>query len=106
MIRRPPRSTLFPYTTLFRSQHRALDEIARGRAAGVWIEPALEVAQAQLNPPEGHRPLGAECRAAKLEGLAELLGPHASGHDRRGDRGVDRLGREPARADRRGQQYQ
>src|SRR6476660_10179198 len=24
MIRRPPRSTLFPYTTLFRSAHRAL----------------------------------------------------------------------------------
>src|SRR5688572_31154417 len=24
MIRRPPRSTLFPYTTLFRSQERAL----------------------------------------------------------------------------------
>src|SRR3712207_7934508 len=24
MIRRPPRSTLFPYTTLFRSQHRGL----------------------------------------------------------------------------------
>src|SRR2546429_2132393 len=24
MIRRPPRSTLFPYTTLFRSQHGAL----------------------------------------------------------------------------------
>src|SRR2546426_6650092 len=23
MIRRPPRSTLFPYTTLFRSHHRA-----------------------------------------------------------------------------------
>src|SRR2546427_3147392 len=23
MIRRPPRSTLFPYTTLFRSQHNA-----------------------------------------------------------------------------------
>src|SRR2546422_5505163 len=27
MIRRPPRSTLFPYTTLFRSE--AIDEIAR-----------------------------------------------------------------------------
>src|SRR5256885_10671169 len=26
MIRRPPRSTLFPYTTLFRSQKRAPDE--------------------------------------------------------------------------------
>src|SRR6266705_5520441 len=25
MIRRPPRSTLFPYTTLFRSQKRAVD---------------------------------------------------------------------------------
>src|SRR5690349_23523305 len=25
MIRRPPRSTLFPYTTLFRSQQPALD---------------------------------------------------------------------------------
>src|SRR5258707_9287311 len=25
MIRRPPRSTLFPYTTLFRSQHEQLD---------------------------------------------------------------------------------
>src|SRR3712207_8041053 len=24
MIRRPPRSTLFPYTTLFRSRHRCL----------------------------------------------------------------------------------
>src|SRR2546430_7065370 len=31
MIRRPPRSTLFPYTTLFRSQrHRQAGEIDRG----------------------------------------------------------------------------
>src|SRR3712207_7023992 len=30
MIRRPPRSTLFPYTTLFRS-HRAADDEAAGR---------------------------------------------------------------------------
>src|SRR3712207_7343300 len=28
MIRRPPRSTLFPYTTLFRSCARCVDEIA------------------------------------------------------------------------------
>src|SRR5688572_32390125 len=27
MIRRPPRSTLFPYTTLFRSQHHAREEL-------------------------------------------------------------------------------
>src|SRR3712207_7754589 len=34
MIRRPPRSTLFPYTTLFRSEDRSLDEwlaLARAR---------------------------------------------------------------------------
>src|SRR2546430_11362311 len=33
MIRRPPRSTLFPYTTLFRS--RRLDKLAIERGAGV-----------------------------------------------------------------------
>src|SRR3989454_3355793 len=31
MIRRPPRSTLFPYTTLFRSQGKRLSEIAASR---------------------------------------------------------------------------
>src|SRR3712207_7529861 len=35
MIRRPPRSTLFPYTTLFRSLHRRRDEDHRGRAVRV-----------------------------------------------------------------------
>src|SRR5256885_2742376 len=30
MIRRPPRSTLFPYTTLFRSGHRARVQMAAG----------------------------------------------------------------------------
>src|SRR2546422_4053108 len=33
MIRRPPRSTLFPYTTLFRSHGRTHLERLRGRAA-------------------------------------------------------------------------
>jgi len=27
MIRRPPRSTLFPYTTLFRSQKQAAEQV-------------------------------------------------------------------------------
>src|SRR3712207_8071799 len=31
MIRRPPRSTLFPYTTLFRSAHRARGDDRDGR---------------------------------------------------------------------------
>src|SRR2546429_7524612 len=30
MIRRPPRSTLFPYTTLFRSRRKSRTEQARG----------------------------------------------------------------------------
>src|SRR2546422_2224950 len=35
MIRRPPRSTLFPYTTLFRSRGRADDSVrAQGRRGG------------------------------------------------------------------------
>src|SRR3712207_7153888 len=35
MIRRPPRSTLFPYTTLFRSVGRAEDEARAG--PGAWV---------------------------------------------------------------------
>src|SRR2546430_10466073 len=31
MIRRPPRSTLFPYTTLFRSDHIPAREVGEGR---------------------------------------------------------------------------
>src|SRR2546428_6158138 len=46
MIRRPPRSTLFPYTTLFRS--------VRGRPGGAAIRRA--VADDQLAP--GRRPVG------------------------------------------------
>src|SRR5690348_18106889 len=36
MIRRPPRSTLFPYTTLFRSRREA---VARGEAGARQHEP-------------------------------------------------------------------
>src|SRR3712207_9226035 len=38
MIRRPPRSTLFPYTTLFRSAQHREAAVARDR-----VEPRLEV---------------------------------------------------------------
>src|SRR2546425_5682689 len=36
MIRRPPRSTLFPYTTLFRSPHRAGPPRGRGSRVRRW----------------------------------------------------------------------
>src|SRR3712207_6959081 len=44
MIRRPPRSTLFPYTTLFRSFRTPDEAVAKanntpyGLSAGVWTE--------------------------------------------------------------------
>src|SRR5256885_6854396 len=56
MIRRPPRSTLFPYTTLFRSD--AHDSIARGddpfaaqlaSAGGLGCEPASDRKSTRLN---------------------------------------------------------
>src|SRR2546426_1354179 len=37
MIRRPPRSTLFPYTTLFRSGDTASDRLPRWSPDGNWI---------------------------------------------------------------------
>src|SRR2546426_6361471 len=44
MIRRPPRSTLFPYTTLFRSQHgeRRDGDLARPLAPGSRAGPGEE----------------------------------------------------------------
>src|SRR2546430_12933813 len=39
MIRRPPRSTLFPYTTLFRSRQLGLDQDGREPAKGRGIAP-------------------------------------------------------------------
>src|SRR5256885_10772823 len=41
MIRRPPRSTLFPYTTLFRSQHHILD-VVTGPVDGDVVARALD----------------------------------------------------------------
>src|SRR3712207_7734928 len=37
MIRRPPRSTLFPYTTLFRSDVAATWDVVRGGAAASFM---------------------------------------------------------------------
>src|SRR5256886_15169426 len=52
MIRRPPRSTLFPYTTLFRSdpapQHSRIDadiELPLGLPLEVWVPPRARRAQ-------------------------------------------------------------
>src|SRR3712207_7924346 len=62
MIRRPPRSTLFPYTTLFRSR-----EADRGRGAAVVL----------LEPDR----LDAEHLVAEADAGRHLLGPHRLGKD-------------------------
>src|SRR2546426_2952335 len=48
MIRRPPRSTLFPYTTLFRSQ---LDKASPGRVAYRLIFPLCLSKSVDMNEP-------------------------------------------------------
>src|SRR2546422_4234382 len=61
MIRRPPRSTLFPYTTLFRSRHdadrvRLLEDVHRRHPGGrravaqLPVEAAEGVAQQPVHP--------------------------------------------------------
>src|SRR3712207_7702295 len=49
MIRRPPRSTLFPYTTLFRSQHRVRVDLGRLRAQHVAEADLLAVGVGHLD---------------------------------------------------------
>src|SRR2546422_5896848 len=41
MIRRPPRSTLFPYTTLFRSVHLGVQRCNDGRGSAGWSEQSV-----------------------------------------------------------------
>src|SRR5258705_7403792 len=57
MIRRPPRSTLFPYTTLFRSQRLVVEPVGRHRAARAALGPAgpeHEVVDDELARSEEH----------------------------------------------------
>src|SRR2546425_7768681 len=68
MIRRPPRSTLFPYTTLFRSR-------GRGRLI-VRFEPAqAHDEHGNLTPAERHRAPGlrSEEHTSELQSLAYLV---------------------------------
>src|SRR3712207_7922284 len=57
MIRRPPRSTLFPYTTLFRSGD-LLIAYALAKAGEVWQEPRYTTAAQKLARAIGKNTLG------------------------------------------------
>src|SRR5256886_3118525 len=87
MIRRPPRSTLFPYTTLFRSERRRLDDrllIALGprlpRAQDVPAEQQhahdVERAAQGAQPVHGHelhRRLRSEEHTSELQSQSNLV---------------------------------
>src|SRR3712207_7816530 len=70
MIRRPPRSTLFPYTTLFRSARRRPDQAARGQPAVAAARPA--VVPLPRRGGVGVRALGRAQRARSEEHTSEL----------------------------------
>src|SRR3712207_8585150 len=64
MIRRPPRSTLFPYTTLFRSQHLVGD--------AEHLPDRVEVVAVDEVRPPGHDQQRGDDRAGPPVGAAEL----------------------------------
>src|SRR3712207_6972929 len=81
MIRRPPRSTLFPYTTLFRSTPRVKDVVVRHRQRVQGdVRRRLLVDQRvrrelRLRDPLVERPLGAQ---AEIGRSTRLNSSHAN----------------------------
>src|SRR2546422_8107990 len=65
MIRRPPRSTLFPYTTLFRSGDVAVRAQEEMNAANVPARQPLEFRQRQFCRVHGNAALGPAKRDRK-----------------------------------------
>src|SRR5256885_12764260 len=59
MIRRPPRSTLFPYTTLFRSVDRRRDRVPASRHSRAESAPAVRARGARGG--EWYANRGGEC---------------------------------------------
>src|SRR3712207_6136224 len=84
MIRRPPRSTLFPYTTLFRSGPGEI--LIRVRAAGVNRPDILQRRGLYPPPPGGPATLGLEV-AGEVVSVGE-----GAGRWREGDRVTALLG--------------
>src|SRR3712207_8321589 len=52
MIRRPPRSTLFPYTTLFRSAHHSkrVETLITTRGCELWFLPSYSPDFSPIEP--------------------------------------------------------
>src|SRR2546425_8030504 len=84
MIRRPPRSTLFPYTTLFRSLERGLCVGARAELQPIQILSCVDVVGEvrdrdldRLDPELARGTLEAFRAARPVERLGEIRNPEA-----------------------------
>src|SRR5687768_17956578 len=98
MIRRPPRSTLFPYTTLFRSSRRRDPDHARGEAGADVGDPVhAEVEDrksTRLNSSHGYISYAVFCLKKKtntprgtllyLVNVPNRSGPYARSHQHPG----------------------
>src|SRR2546425_6076802 len=73
MIRRPPRSTLFPYTTLFRSLLLASPGNRVGRRDGRCLPHRRELPRAQLPWRRGAPNPRSEEHTSELQSLAYLV---------------------------------
>src|SRR2546422_6798801 len=77
MIRRPPRSTLFPYTTLFRSDVRQHHEEARDQRRSQYAQLGCECTHlrdrksTRLNSSHGYISYAVFCLKKKKEQLKE-----------------------------------
>src|SRR5256714_8918672 len=92
MIRRPPRSTLFPYTTLFRSRHQAR------RGIGIAGLPHEEAVVDLVVEPDRLVPVDEEClRAGRISLVLppDLLGAGAGDDGLRRSRLAEPVGAEP-----------
>src|SRR5438128_8810452 len=65
MIRRPPRSTLFPYTTLFRSRGGGFQPLRCQRQRGEWTVRDRHLRHRQRLPQQ-HAAVGADRKSTRL----------------------------------------
>src|SRR3989442_14775073 len=73
MIRRPPRSTLFPYTTLFRSPFARVDAHLRTDGDGADAVPARDEIPLDLDVLQHLRVRALVAREQRLEDLLALV---------------------------------
>src|SRR5256885_7796750 len=88
MIRRPPRSTLFPYTTLFRSLGRGVPRRGELRPRGARRNSPRRKRRGAVDGDLPHEPRSAAPGAAGAGGAARPAGAGARGgrRDREGTR--------------------